>query len=105
VFGGPSKQFASAYAIDVGTSGLRVIRLEPRGTSAAVTFAADHRWDTPAQVESIAFHDKLGEAVTQLLASQQAAPGHAMTCLPAAALRYKNIRLPNLQHLVFHTQR
>lgn len=76
-----------------------MIQLTRDGDRYVALAAASRTFDTGFDLESLeAYHQAVSHVVRDMLASGKFQGRHAVSCLPAASLQYKNIRLPKMPH-------
>jgi type IV pilus assembly protein PilM len=97
LFGGGKKVSACPIGIDLGGRTIRMMQLARDGDKVFAVAAASRL--LPFEVlddRGQAYHAAVSHAVRDMLASGQFQERRAVSCLPASALQYKNIRLPRM---------
>jgi len=99
LFGGSKKTSDSPIGIDVGNHTVRMIQFTRDGDRLVALAAAARPLDRELQHDSgEAYHQAISHAVRDMLASGKFQGHKAVSCLPAASLQYKNIRLPKMPY-------
>lgn len=97
MFGGGRKTSEGPIGVDVGDHTIRVLQLARDGDKRIAVAAASRalgRDVCPASGD--AYHQAVANAVRDMLATGHFKGHRAVSCLPAASLHYKNIRLPKM---------
>lgn len=97
MFGGGRKTSEGPIGVDVGDHTIRMLQIHRDGGKKVAVAAASRalgREVNPAMGD--AYHQAVAAAVRDMLASGHFKGHRAVSCLPAASLHYKNIRLPKM---------
>lgn len=99
LFGGGRKNSDGPIGIDVGDHTVRMFQLTRDGERQIALAAASRPLGRDVCLESgDAYHHAVSNAVREMLATGKFQGRDAVSCLPAASLQYKNIRLPKMPH-------
>jgi type IV pilus assembly protein PilM len=99
LFGGGKKTSGCPIGIDVGDHTVRMLQLTLEGDRHVALAAASRPLGRDVNLGSPdAYHQAVSHAVREMLSSGRFQGRHAVSCLPAASLQYKNIRLPRMPH-------
>ncbi len=97
MFGGGRKTSEGPIGVDVGDHTIRMLQIHRDGDKKVAVAAASRtlgRDVCPASGD--AYHRAVTDAVRDMLATSHFKGHRAVSCLPAASLHYKNIRLPKM---------
>ncbi len=99
LFGGGKKTSDGPIGIDVGNHTVRMIQFTRDGDRLVAIAAAARQLDRDLQHDGgEPYHQAVSHAVRDMLSSGKFQGHRAISCLPAAALQYKNIRLPKMPY-------
>jgi type IV pilus assembly protein PilM len=99
LFAGGKKNNVSPIGIDVGNHTVRMIQFNRDGDRLVALAAASRQLNADAHKDSPDdYHHAVSHAARDMLSSGNFQGRHAVTCLPAASIQYKNIRLPKMPH-------
>ncbi len=99
MFGGGKKTSHGPIGIDIGDHTVRMLQLTRDGDRYVALAAASRPLGRDVCLESgDAYHHAVNHVVREMLSSGKFQGRHAVSCLPAASLQYKNIRLPKMPH-------
>ncbi|MCC6682731.1 MAG: pilus assembly protein PilM [Phycisphaeraceae bacterium] len=90
------KQPRCPIGIDVGTRGVRMMQVDRQADRLVVLAAARQNLDVEADGCGEKFHQAVATAIRSMLDEGQFTGNLAVSCLPAAAVHYKNLRLPKM---------
>lgn len=99
MFGGGKKTSEGPIGVDVGDHTIRMLQIRRDGDKKVAVAAASRalgRDVCPASGD--AYHQTVAAAVRDMLATGHFKGHRAVSCLPAASLHYKNIRLPKMPY-------
>lgn len=97
MFGGGRKSSEGPIGVDVGDHTIRMLQIKRDGEKKIAVAAASRalgRDVCPASGD--AYHQGVADAIRDMLATGHFKGHRAVSCLPAASLHYKNIRLPKM---------
>ncbi len=99
LFGGGRKASDCPIGIDIGDHTVRMLQLTRDGDRYVALAAASRPLGREVSLDSTdAYHQAVRHAVHEMLSSGKFHGRLAVSCLPAASLQYKNIRLPKMPH-------
>jgi type IV pilus assembly protein PilM len=99
LFGGGRKSSEGPIGVDIGDHTIRMIQLMRDGDKRAAVAAAARPLGVGISSKSgEAYHQAVSDAVRDMLSTGRFNGHRAVSCLPAASLIYKNIRLPKMPY-------
>lgn len=99
LFGGGKKTSGGPIGIDVGNHTVRMIQFTQEGDRLVALAAAARELDRDLGHDGgDRYHHAVTQAVRDMLSSGKFQGHTAVSCLPAAGVQYKNIRLPKMPH-------
>ncbi len=90
------KQPRCTIGIDVGTSSVRMMQIDRQADRLVVLAAARQSLNAVADGCGEQFHQAVADAIANMLDSGKFTGKQAISCLPATAVHYKNLRLPKM---------
>ena len=99
MFGGGRKTSDGPIGVDVGDHTIRMIQFTREADRLVALAAASRPLDRDIDSQSgEAYHHAVADAVRDMLSTGRFRGHRAVSCLPAASLIYKNIRLPKMPY-------
>lgn len=99
LFGGGKKSSDCPIGIDVGNHTVRMIQFTRDDDRLVAVAAAARHLDREINHESgERYHEAVSHAIREMITSGKFRGNKVVSCLPAAGVQYKNIRLPKMPH-------
>jgi len=96
VLGGLWTKTRTPIGLDLGSACIRMVQLQQRADGLAATAVASRPLPEQAAIGSDAYHQAVGQAVSDILAGGGFTGRRIVSCLPVAVMHYKNLRLPKM---------